>query len=155
MFKKLLIAFSIILFCSTFAFAEQVGVAWNQNPEPDLAGYKVYVGPSSGSYDTVNDVGNQTSYTIQGLVEGQTYHIAVTAYDELDNESGYSAEVVYTVPNVAPGDPTGLELVLDETSANIGVFLDEKRIGYILQESINLFPIGFKEYRLLAKYKSL
>ncbi|MCP4261686.1 MAG: hypothetical protein GY774_29915, partial [Planctomycetes bacterium] len=46
------------------------------------------------------------------LVEGQTYYIAVTAYDTSNNESGYSAEVAYTVPMfdlTAPSTPTSLQ----------------------------------------------
>ena len=88
----------LILFITiTNVYSAQVRLAWNQNTESDLAGYKLYSGPSSGNYDNVYVVGNQTSYTIQDLVEGQTYYFAVTAYDKSNNESGYSAEEVYTV----------------------------------------------------------
>jgi hypothetical protein len=80
-FKKLklscLLALSFISFAAlvlfiatTNVYAAQVIWVWNPNTEPDLAGYKIYSGSSSGNYDTVNDVGNQTSYTIQNLVEG-------------------------------------------------------------------------------------
>ena len=101
---------ALILFISTTnVYSAQVSLVWNPNTEPDLAGHKIYSGPSSGNYDSVNDVGNQTSYTIQNLVEGQTYYIAVTAYDTFNSESGYSAEVAYTVPILdltAPSTPT-------------------------------------------------
>jgi fibronectin type 3 domain-containing protein len=90
---------AFILFISTTnVYSAQVTWVWSQNTESDLAGYKIYIGSSSGNYNNVNDVGNQTSYATQNLVEGQTYYVAVTAYDLLNNESGYSAEVVYTVP---------------------------------------------------------
>ncbi|MBW2342322.1 MAG: fibronectin type III domain-containing protein [Deltaproteobacteria bacterium] len=39
------------------------------------------------------DVGNSTSCRLDGLLEGATYYIAVTAYDEYDNESQFSEEV--------------------------------------------------------------
>ncbi len=58
----------------------------------DLAGYKVYYGPSSGNYTKSVDVGNITSYTLNNLSTG-TYYIAVTAYDAAGTESGYSNEV--------------------------------------------------------------
>lgn len=58
----------------------------------DLAGYKVYYGPSSGNYTKSIDVGNITSYTLNNLSTG-TYYIAVTAYDTAGIESGYSNEV--------------------------------------------------------------
>ncbi len=90
----------ILTFHTTNVYSAQVTLAWNPNTESDLAGYKIYSGPSSRNYDSVNNFGNQTSYTIQNLVEGQTYYIAVTAYDTSNNESGYSAEVSYTAPSV-------------------------------------------------------
>lgn len=58
----------------------------------DLAGYKVYYGPSSGNYANSVNVGNVTSYTLNNLAPG-TYYISVTAYDAAGIESGYSNEV--------------------------------------------------------------
>ena len=76
----------------------QVTIHWDQNTESDLAGYKVYYGNSSMNYDSNVDVGNQTSYTLSGLVSGHTYYIAITSYDTTGNESTYSSEVIYNVP---------------------------------------------------------
>jgi len=45
------------------------------------------------TYDHSIDVGNITTYTLTGLTQGQTYFIALTAYDTSHNESGYSNEV--------------------------------------------------------------
>ncbi len=90
---------AFILFISiTNVYSAQVTLEWNPNTEPDFAGHKIYSGTSSRNYDSVNDVGDLTSYTIQNLVEGQTYYIAVTAYNTFNTESDYSAEVVYTIP---------------------------------------------------------
>ncbi|UCG07373.1 MAG: fibronectin type III domain-containing protein [Desulfobacterales bacterium] len=79
------------------AYSADVTLAWDANTEPDLDGYKVYYGTSSRNYTNSVDAGNITEYTITGLTEGTTYYFAATAYDALDNESGYSAEVVYTI----------------------------------------------------------
>ena len=68
---------------------------WDANTEPDLAGYKLYCGAASGSYDTVIDVGNSTTYTLTDLPAGRTYYIAATAYNTAGLESGYSNEVVF------------------------------------------------------------
>ncbi len=113
-----LVVLSLILFFTNInIYAAQVSLAWGTNSESDLAGYKVYYGNSSGSYDSNIDVGNQTSYTIQNLVEGQMYYIAVTAYDTSNNESGYSAEVVYNVPDTTlPSIPTTLQATVVSTS---------------------------------------
>jgi hypothetical protein len=72
----------------------QVTLTWNPNPETNLAGYRVYVGTSSGVYTTLNvDVSNVTSYTVTGLAPGHTYYFAVSAYDLNGLESGLSNEV--------------------------------------------------------------
>ena len=61
-----------------------------------VAGFKVYYGTSSKTYPNVDDAGNVTSYTINGLAPG-TYYFATTAYDTSGNESGYSNEVSITI----------------------------------------------------------
>ena len=80
------------------AHSAEITLAWDQNPESDIAGYKVYYGFESGAYSNVIDVGNYTSCTISGLEEEETYFIAATAYDTSGNESAYSGEISYTVP---------------------------------------------------------
>ena len=69
---------------------------WTANAEPDLAGYKIYVGTASGTYSFPGSafvVGKITSYIITNLPKGQTYFLAISAYDRAGNESGLSAEV--------------------------------------------------------------
>ncbi len=109
----------ILFIATTNVHSAQVTLVWSPNTELDLAGYKIYTGPSSENYDNVHDVGNETSYTIQNLTEGQTYFIALTAYNTLNNESGYSESVVYTVPILdltAPSTPTSLQATTISTS---------------------------------------
>ena len=66
------------------------------SPLTDLAGYKIYYGPSSGNYIASLDIGNSTSYTINNLSTG-TYYFAVTAYDASGYESTFSNEVSKTI----------------------------------------------------------
>ncbi len=82
--------------------AAQVTLAWDANTDPDLAGYKLYYGNSSGSYQFSVDVGNVTSYTLSGLLEGQIYYFAATAYNVSQNESGFSNEVSKAIADVTP-----------------------------------------------------
>ncbi len=97
--------------------SNQVTLAWDANTENDLAGYKVYYGNSSGIYSSNVDVGNQTSYTITNLVNGNTYFIAATAYDINGNESSYSNEVSYSVPDTTlPSTPASLQATAISTS---------------------------------------
>ena len=50
----------------------------------------------SGNYQKNVDVGNVTTYILNGLTLGLTYYIAATAYNTQGLESGFSNEVVYT-----------------------------------------------------------
>jgi len=85
--------------------AATVTVAWDPNPEPTVAGYRLYYGTSSRYYTNSVDVANATRCTISSLLEGVTYYMAVTAYDTSGNQSGYSDEIVYTVPGGAVPEP--------------------------------------------------
>ncbi len=67
----------------------------------DLAGYYVYKGLTSGTYEMSWDVGNVTTYMTPDLPDG-THYFVVTAYDTSANESAYSNEVdkeIKTIPN--------------------------------------------------------
>ncbi len=77
----------------------QVSLTWDPNSESDLAGYKIYSGTQSGNYQNRIDVGNVTTYILNGLTLGLTYYIAATAYNSQGLESGFSNEVIYTVPS--------------------------------------------------------
>ncbi len=71
-------------------------LSWTVGNEPDLAGYKIYVGTSSGNYNYPGSpftVGKVGTYTINNLPRGQTYHFAISAYDNAGNESARSSEV--------------------------------------------------------------
>jgi hypothetical protein len=70
-----------------------INLAWDSNAESDLAGYKIYYGTIAGIYDHAIDAGNVTTYTLTGLLKGQTYFIVVTAYTILDIESDFSNQV--------------------------------------------------------------
>ncbi len=70
-----------------------LGVSWDANTEPDLAGYRVYWGKKSRFYDQSGFVGNVTSWSVGNLIVGREYFFAVTASDFSGNESGFSAEV--------------------------------------------------------------
>jgi hypothetical protein len=92
---RILAASALLLLFLTSTEAAYVDLAWDPNTEPDLAGYQVYYGTESGEYIYFIDVGNTTTYRLDGLLDGVTYYIAVTAYDIAENESDYSNEVAY------------------------------------------------------------
>jgi Bacterial TSP3 repeat len=89
------------------AHAAQVQLSWtapttdtNGAPLTDLAGYHVYYGLTSLSYDVSIDVGLTTSAALSGLGDGLTHYFAVTAYDQAGNESAFSDEVAHTLSAV-------------------------------------------------------
>jgi len=88
----------MLFFCTAYAQAGQVSLAWDANTEPTLGGYQLYYGQTSGNYTANADVGNQTSYTLTGLQEGTTYYFAAKAYDTTrTTSSGFSNEVSTTI----------------------------------------------------------
>ncbi|RJQ55301.1 MAG: hypothetical protein C4526_03900 [Nitrospiraceae bacterium] len=65
-------------------------------PLTDLAGYKIYIGTSTGIYSEIVDAGNVSAYTIENLTPG-VYYFVVVAYNTSGNESDFSNEVALTV----------------------------------------------------------
>ena len=78
---------------SSFPDSCSLRVSWDANPEPDVAGYRVYYGTCPHEYLQALDVGNVTSVEVSGLTAGMRYYFAVTAYDSSGNESLFSSEV--------------------------------------------------------------
>src|SRR5687768_16113787 len=78
---------------------QTVTLAWDPNADP-VVGYKLYYGPtnSSGAFRHVLDLGNVTAVSVSNLLEGVTYYFAVSAYNAVALESGFSDRIVYTVP---------------------------------------------------------
>lgn len=80
-----------------------VTLAWDNPPaEQDIDGIRLYQGAQSGAYGSPVDLGVVETVTLYGLIEGEAYFWAVTAYRD-DQESDFSNEVRYVVP-IAP-DP--------------------------------------------------
>jgi hypothetical protein len=111
--RKILIAVILSLICFAPADAADLNLAWDANTESDLAGYRVYYGTASREYGDPIDVGNTTSFRLEGLLEGVVYYIATTAYDTAGNESGYSNEVSWT-KNTPPTANAGPDQTVDK-----------------------------------------
>jgi hypothetical protein len=80
-----------------------ITLGWNPPRNADgtlfagVAGYKLYYGPSSGTYTKSVNVGAVTTYTVSGLSAG-TYYFSVTDYDFSGSESIFADEVSVTIP---------------------------------------------------------
>jgi hypothetical protein len=96
--------YPIMLFFCLAAFekahALDVTLNWDAGGSPNITGYHVYYGTTSGSYLYRIDVSNNTSATLTNLEPGLTYYIVATSQDIYDNQSPYSSEVSFTVPEV-------------------------------------------------------
>ncbi|MES2352848.1 MAG: LamG-like jellyroll fold domain-containing protein [Pseudomonadota bacterium] len=97
---KTILVFLLLLFINQ-AFAAQVTLGWDSTISPQVAGYTVHYGTSTGSYSSKVDAGKNTRSTVTGLVEGKTYYFAVTAYDAARTQSGFSNETSFFVPAAA------------------------------------------------------
>jgi len=95
----------IFMLCSLplpAASAATVTVAWDKNSETNVIGYELHYGTTSQDYQHTVDVENNTSRSISGLIEGQTYYFAVKAYNDEYVFSDFSEKLVYTIPNSSP-----------------------------------------------------
>jgi Fibronectin type III domain len=78
--------------------AALVTLAWDPSLSPNIAGYRLRSGTTSGVYTQTIEVGNTTSALLSNLVTGKTYFFMVTAYNTQGVESGPSNEVSYPAP---------------------------------------------------------
>jgi hypothetical protein len=76
----------------------QARVAWEASPDSSVICYNVYYGGQSRAYTNAIAVSGSQEATVSGLVMGATYYFAVTALDALGDESEFSNEAVFTVP---------------------------------------------------------
>jgi hypothetical protein len=105
--KNLLKLMALIAAATTITYAVQL--AWDPNPEPDLAGYKLYWSLTPGGpYTNKVDVGNVTNYTIANtnFAFMKTNYFVATAYNTSGLESTYSNEINWVRTNSVPPTAT-------------------------------------------------
>lgn len=75
-----------------------VDLSWNASRSAGIVGYNVYRG-TGGPYSRINvSLETSTSYTDTPVSAGTTYYYVVTAVNDQEMESGYSARVKAVVP---------------------------------------------------------
>jgi hypothetical protein len=74
------------------ASAGNISFAWSPNTD-QIAGYRVHIGTTSGTYTQNLDVGLSTSYTYGSAKDGQRYCFAVSAYNSSGAEGPNSNEI--------------------------------------------------------------
>jgi hypothetical protein len=90
--KSILLVILLLLYPIS-ALSADVSLIWDPVIHPDLKGYKLHYGFSSGSYAVIQDVGNIVTYTFTGLDEKKRHYFVATAYSIRGLESDYSNEV--------------------------------------------------------------
>lgn len=108
----------------SLAPAANLTLAWDASTDPTVTGYHLYYGGMTGNYTNMVDAASATSVTVSNLLPGVTYYFAATSYNLAGLESGYSAELGYTVPaNVPPTlDPIS-DVTVQENSGLVAVNL--------------------------------
>jgi fibronectin type 3 domain-containing protein len=104
---------------SATPFDTYITLDWDDNTEPDLAGYNIYRGLSSGNYTKIESLWSTSNYTDTGLSNGVTYYYVVTAEDNGTNESGYSNEESISPTDLPPAAPTGLNATPGENQITL------------------------------------
>jgi len=116
---------------------QSVTLAWDPNPESDVAGYRLLYRDATSEQVKVIDVGAETIVTVPDLREGRTYMFAVTAYNAAGLESLPSGELPYTVP--APAAVLKLRPMAGNPWAFHISFTAFAGLRYQLQSSEDLF----------------
>jgi hypothetical protein len=107
---------SLITLSNTLA--AQVTLTWDGVRDPNIAGYTVYYGCASGSYEGVVDAGMQTTTTLVDLEEGQIYYVAVAFYYSDGEESELSSEIIFDGPGEELGGNTAEDGSADADEAD-------------------------------------
>jgi len=128
----------------------QVTLEWNANPEPDIAGYKIHIGTSSGDYTTVMDVGNATSHVVTDLAPSTTYYFAVQAYNVNDLDSAISGELPYTTMPAGAFGAWAASGSLKGMNASAKATPHHDGVPNLLKYAFNLNP-GVPDARVLGR----
>ncbi|MBT8489688.1 MAG: fibronectin type III domain-containing protein [Deltaproteobacteria bacterium] len=136
--------------------AAEITLAWDQNSEPDIAGYRVYYGQESHSYTNVVDVGNYTSCVIADLEDGGTYFFAATAYNTDGFESGYSNEISNgepgATPDQAPDDGDGGAAGGGSGGGGSSCFIDTTACGFPVAQLKESTLCGFLNVKRIIQH---
>jgi hypothetical protein len=91
---------SFLLLASFFSdvMGGELSLAWDEVDDSRLGGYQIWFGVSPSSSEDTIDVGNQTSFTVSALTDGESYCFRVQAYSVDESLwSDFSNEVCGTV----------------------------------------------------------
>ena len=118
--RLILMGFGLCFLLATHSFAAPaVILAWDANPEADIASYRLSYGTTSGSYPNVIDVGTNLEASVPNLVQSTIYYFAVTAVNTAGVQSQYSSEFLYYAEAEVPS-PNGWTLLYADSQDFLG-----------------------------------
>lgn len=132
--RFLLIAAAVLFACASHA--DQVNLAWDANSEPNLSGYRIYVGESPGNWSGSVNVGKVTAYSFQSVAPPVYFGATALGNCEDDQkqlyecESGFSNIVYYSGP-VLLQPATNLQAA---QNCGIGDQMDVEKIGTVVYQ---------------------
>lgn len=100
-FQSLIVVLALIASVDRVS-AGTVWLTWHRSSDTKVVGYKIYYGAASHIYTANLAVGNVTNASITGLAEGTTYYFAARSSLAAGDESAFSNETSYQVPNPPP-----------------------------------------------------
>ncbi len=107
---RLLAALAMAIVAAATVEAGTISVAWDALVHPNLVGYRVFYGTTSGTYTQSVDVALTTQATLTGLTDCTMYYVAVKGRASDGSLSPtYSAEISgWARPTVTAASPTSL-----------------------------------------------
>jgi hypothetical protein len=75
------------------ASPDSIELTWDRNTEPDFAGYRVYRSLDGAAFEKIADLVEAPNYSDRRVASGKRYRYAISAVDQLGNESARSQPV--------------------------------------------------------------
>jgi hypothetical protein len=75
-----------------------IALVWDQSISSDLAGYRIYRAEGDGAFTKLAETREAPAYSDRSAAPGKSYRYAVSAFDQIGNESEKSAPVSVQLP---------------------------------------------------------
>ncbi len=83
---------------TAIASTGSIEIAWEQNSEADLAGYRIYRADGAGEFVRIGDTQQAPNYSDRQIRSGVRYRYAVSSVDKAGNESAQSPPAELVAP---------------------------------------------------------
>ncbi len=119
----------------------QVTLTWQDNPELDVVGYRLYMGTAQDKLES-KDFVTTNSMTVTGLTNGTTYFFALDAVDAANNHSGQTVPVSAT-PSATVTDTTPPTIQSSDPADNTTNVKGEFVFSIVFSEPMDKSSLSF------------